>query len=86
MILHLEYGGCNRDIDRERVTKVARECWRADEYTAWRRNDFKCPVCDSQFRALPGLLQHVESDACDADLAHGSPLRECLDYLEHNLH
>ena len=31
-----------------------------------------CPECDSQFTKLSGLLQHVESPACDQDIESGA--------------
>ncbi|KAI5863407.1 hypothetical protein GGS23DRAFT_531950 [Durotheca rogersii] len=93
MVLHLEAGTCASGTDNDFVTRVAFECHRFREYTFAEGSDcssdfgrsgdrdFTCPTCPSRFPYMSGLLQHVESDRCEEDLAWG-PLAQFLRYLE----
>lgn len=79
MILHLESGYCNCQLDSEGVTQLAVECLGP-------ASGFRCKGCGSNFSLISGLLQHVESNCCDRDGGvNEGALGEFLDYLEMNI-
>lgn len=86
MLLHLEAGTCNSNVDRYYVTLLGRQCYRTDEYQSVTPGyDFRCPACETDFRLMSGLVQHVESDICDENLDDEMPLGAFLDYVRSRL-
>ncbi|KAH7308488.1 hypothetical protein B0I35DRAFT_442053 [Stachybotrys elegans] len=82
MVLHLEAGGCGSGVDEEDISDLAFECYQASKYTTGDGSDydFECPTCETPFAFISGLLQHVESDACEEELVNG-PLGRFLRFL-----
>lgn len=81
MILHLESGCCNCQLDSEGVTQLADECL-GGEYEP----GFRCEGCGSNFSRVSGLFQHVESDCCDRDGGvNEGALGRFLEHLELNI-
>jgi hypothetical protein len=82
MILHLESGCCASETCKEEVDDLAMECYQSQYYTS---DDceypYECTDCDATFESISGLLQHVESDTCDAKSSHGSPVGKFLRFL-----
>ena len=74
MVLHLEADTCDSGWDCEDVREIAFECHLSYAYTNDDDYDYdyKCPNCDMDFTYISGLLQHAESDACDADVKTGA--------------
>lgn len=70
MMIHLESGICESGVDCDRLDRLGYFCYQSDDYT----NDwnayykYKCPHCQTKFRFLSGLFQHVESDARNQQL------------------
>lgn len=86
MILHLENGGCEIDVDRDDITQLALECHSAPNYQCFTGYyDFQCPTCATPFEAVSGLFQHVESDACEENLAARAPLSRFVRFLKSRL-
>jgi len=75
MVLHLEAGTCESGADSDRVTEIAFDCYQSGKYTCDDNSefDFECPTCNTPFTWMSGLLQHVESDSCDEQLAKRGP-------------
>lgn len=63
-------GSSDSGTDRDRVNKIALECYQSGWYTSDEdaELDFACPTCDTLFPYISALLQHVESDVCEEDL------------------
>ncbi|ETN42878.1 uncharacterized protein HMPREF1541_02036 [Cyphellophora europaea CBS 101466] len=83
MVLHLERGTCGIGTDSDDIADWALGCIYADMFTtngggSW---SFECPGCNATFRYVSGLLQHIESDACDQELWN-NPIDELLDLIE----
>lgn len=67
MLIHLESGICASGADCEKLDRFAYLCYQWKAYTnGWNEYyKYKCPDCQTVFRHLSGLFQHVESDACN---------------------
>ena len=72
----LECGGCGEEFG----TGAA---WQQHENSPVHdRLAYKCPGCDTQFKVLSGLVQHVESDACNEGIHDGTgSIGKILHYL-----
>lgn len=83
MMLHLEAGNCPCGMDRDRVDELAFECYQHRQYTnSWHEYfRYRCPDCDKDFSKFSGLLQHAESERCDADVGE-TPLCKALHYID----
>ena len=46
---------------------------------------YKCPCCGTRFSVLSALMQHVESDYCDATVAKPGAMWKLLHYLEYRI-
>jgi hypothetical protein len=70
MMIHLESGACASDVDRADVDQWIFEGDYCDGYlNDWDDHlKYTCPQCNRDFKLLSGLLQHVESNACDEDI------------------
>ncbi|KAF2022484.1 hypothetical protein EK21DRAFT_83284, partial [Setomelanomma holmii] len=73
MILHLESGTCDSEIDIYDLNESAAMCY---QWKAYLDGDepvfpFRCPECEVGFTKLSGLFQHVYSKACNQDLYAG---------------
>lgn len=85
MVLHLEAGTCESQIDSTDVVALALECYQSRYYAYGNYNDsfrFSCPSCRVASRTMSGLLQHVESDYCGEALHTRGPLDKFLRFLE----
>ncbi len=83
MILHLEEGTCESQVDHEWVTETALKCYASRFYTSNDPDyDFMCPDCETPFRYISGMLQHIESNSCDEDITEGQPLWKFLRFLQ----
>lgn len=83
-MLHIEYSGCEGRIDDDSLWEIvsghdygAKHVW-FDEGGEW----FECPVYDADFRYLSGLLQHAESEACEANVEPESLLFQLVGYVK----
>ena len=89
MILHLEQdNSCPSDCNTSRIDQLASEVDAAGQYyDAYGPNDllYTCPWCQERFRFMSALLQHAESERCDAEYSSGSPLWEFLEHLSAQL-
>ena len=68
MVLHLEQGGvCPSGAGLDLVSQTAMQFRplypSGDDYYL-----FKCPSCNTGFRFVSAVLQHLESEACDGSL------------------
>ncbi|KAG9240140.1 hypothetical protein BJ878DRAFT_430933, partial [Calycina marina] len=73
MIIHLESGACDSEIDMTDLNESAAMCF---QWKAYLMEDdtvypFKCPECDTVFTRLSGLFQRAYSKACNQDLNKG---------------
>jgi len=74
-VLHFESGTCPSGVDRRQVDEVIEQIDPHDIISFWSHRDqriiYRCPPewngCDRDFSKLSGLLQHVESGACDVE-------------------
>ncbi|KAH8879179.1 hypothetical protein GQ53DRAFT_800349 [Thozetella sp. PMI_491] len=83
MILHLEAGTCESGVNNEWVGQIASQCHRSRCYTSDDPEfDFMCPTCETPFSYISGVLQHVESNYCKEDVAHGTSLWKFLRFLQ----
>ena len=84
MMLHLETGYCECQIERDDIVHLAFECRHSRYYTSdyYDHYQFRCPTCSVQFSHMSALLQHVESDHCDEEVTPGSPLGKFLRFLK----
>lgn len=81
MMSHLEAGTCGSGVDLDEINQLAFECYQAQWYKSLNANfDFKCPTCQTPFAYMSGLLQHAESDSCEAGLGGTSPLGIFLEF------
>ncbi|KAH7219437.1 hypothetical protein DER44DRAFT_805336 [Fusarium oxysporum] len=70
MVLHLEANTCESGSDRDSIRG-----WVWDYYEIHGRwnhdhdDDFDCESCGANFNMLSALLQHVESESCDASIS-----------------
>ena len=73
--------GCCSHCDRNFESKEAlRRHLRSPIHYPW---VYKCPDCSTQFSVLSGLVQHVESDACNEGIHDGTgAVGKMLHYLE----
>lgn len=86
MLLHLEPGACQAEIDEGDIVDLALECYQSSRYTSDNPGyNFQCPICETPFEKVSGLLQHIKSDACEESLAIGSPLWKFLRFLRSRL-
>ena len=82
MLMHMENGGCELDVDCEYITSLAFEC----DFSGWYEcstgaSNFECPTCETPFHTMGGLFQHVESDACEENMDKGDSLSKFLGFL-----
>ena len=83
MVLHLEEGTCESQVEHEWVTETALECYASRFYTSNDPDyDFMCPDCETPFRYISGVLQHIESNSCEEDITEGKPLWRFLRFLQ----
>ncbi|RSL91423.1 hypothetical protein CEP52_014273 [Fusarium oligoseptatum] len=82
MVLHLEAGTCPSEADNQTVHELAFECRQSQYYYCDDPEyDYECPTCETPFRYMSGLLQHVENGPCDEDLSWHSPLAIFLRFI-----
>lgn len=84
MVLHLEQGTCASGADRHLVSGTRAACLATYlmEYRAFDAEyPFKCAFCDEIFRFMSGVLQHIETDRCEADMTSSWMLVISLDEL-----
>ncbi|RTE83471.1 hypothetical protein BHE90_001922 [Fusarium euwallaceae] len=82
MVLHLEAGTCPSEADNQTVHQLAFECRQSQYYYCDDPEyDYECPTCETPFRYMSGLLQHVENGPCDEDLSWHSPLAIFLRFI-----
>ena len=75
MLLHLESGACECQVNNNEIEQLAFDCNQSEYYTRYGGGfPFACPTCETQFSYMSGLFQHVESDACEETSSHGTPL------------
>ena len=101
MMIHLE-NGCNTSVgELDQLARQCYQ-WRkyvvpefadyleysnAQSASPGRPYVFKCPTCDTRFKYLSALLQHVESDTCNEVVYENSSygpsgsLGKLMDYL-----
>ncbi|CEJ81549.1 hypothetical protein VHEMI01670 [[Torrubiella] hemipterigena] len=86
MVLHVENAGCALEVDCEDVIDLASECKHSFAYESSTNDyNFECPTCATPFQTVSGLLQHVESDACEEDMTSGSALSKLILFLRSRL-
>ncbi|EEU36720.1 uncharacterized protein NECHADRAFT_51843 [Fusarium vanettenii 77-13-4] len=82
MVLHLEAGTCPSEADCQVVDDLATDC---RQYPSYRcddpKYDYECPSCETPFRYMSGLLQHIENGPCDESLDWHRPLAIFLRYI-----
>ncbi|KAL2755426.1 hypothetical protein ACRALDRAFT_2104083 [Sodiomyces alcalophilus JCM 7366] len=63
MILHLEDGNCESGVDWDFINEKAFGFYSRHEFlcTDDQDFDFQCPTCETLFRWISGMLQHMES-------------------------
>ncbi|KAL2432178.1 hypothetical protein ABEF95_003249 [Exophiala dermatitidis] len=72
MALHLESGYCTSGVDLDKIDNAVFDDAHCAEYV----NDwmdeyrFRCPNCEKDFRFVSGLLQHVDSRACNPPVGY----------------
>ena len=83
MVLHLEAGTCKAGIKLWWwVEQTALNYYEAPRYTSLDPDfTFMCPTCQTGFRHVSGLLQHVESNSCDEKVYFGGPMLDMLHYM-----
>ncbi|KAL3605336.1 hypothetical protein FPOAC2_00279 [Fusarium poae] len=67
MMLHLEHGTCESGANLRVIKNVVADWY--EEYGPAghdHEDDFRCENCGSYFNSLSALLQHAESETCDA--------------------
>ncbi|KAI8648646.1 hypothetical protein NCS57_01476300 [Fusarium keratoplasticum] len=82
MMLHLEAGTCPSEVDCLTIDELASECRQSQYYSCNDPNyDYECPSCETPFRYMSGLLQHIENGPCDEDLSWHSALGIFLRFI-----
>ena len=82
-MIHLEGGTCPSKCEDEDVLEAAYQYAEKDSFTTGTgQYPFRCPTCELEFRYMSGLLQHVESNACEAKISPDSVLGKFLDYFK----
>ncbi|KAL1969863.1 hypothetical protein VTN77DRAFT_7372 [Rasamsonia byssochlamydoides] len=63
MLVHLESGACESNIDADNMDELAFECYQSVNYATDLDDDYPyfCPGCEVEFSTLSGLFQHVEA-------------------------
>jgi hypothetical protein len=65
MLIHLESGACSSLVDLDDINDWALQYRRFSYYIdSQAGNPYSCPGCETKFRYLSALLQHLESNAC----------------------
>lgn len=83
MMLHLEAETCEYGANLHVVRNLIAEYHDLHWYSPPDYDDdLECNACDRQFQHMSALLQHVESENCNASI---SDYMEILDYIEENL-
>lgn len=86
MFLHIETGGCAVEVDCDDIIDLAFECKHSFAYECSTDDfNFECPTCATPFQTVSGLLQHVESDACEEHAEDGSTLLKLIRFLRSRL-
>lgn len=69
VMIHLESGSCASSVVNDDIDSWAFKCRQHRHYTNGLADEpcYRCPVCESNFRSVSALFQHIESPACDAD-------------------
>ena len=80
MMIHLEAGTCNSGVGHDEIDDWAFDGSRAytNNWTDYYR--YQCPTCAEDFRFVSGLLQHIESLACQQEL--DGDIEDMLEDLE----
>lgn len=67
MVLHLESGNCESGTELHDINTWVFDDFGCRQYTnQWTDYyQFCCPTCSNTFRYISGLMQHIESNACD---------------------
>jgi len=72
MVIHLESGNCERVLNLDDLSKevyyMPRSLGRSI-LPGWLDDLFCCPTCAKTFKSASGLLQHVDTLACEQDPA-----------------
>lgn len=80
--MHLESGACESHTELHDIDEWAFRGRDSYEYTnTWRSYyKYRCPTCNSNFRVVSALFQHIEEQGC-GQRVQGS-VRNMLDYIE----
>lgn len=80
MMIHLESGNCSSQVTNDDIDNWTLQYSQLNRYIdPQAANRYECPRCENQFSYLSGLLQHLESDACDGSI--GKSLRTLPKFL-----
>jgi hypothetical protein len=81
MLIHLESGACLSEVTLDDIDSWALQYRQFNYYiNSQAENRYSCPGCESKFRYLSGLLQHLESNACGRTIKNA--LRGLPSFLE----
>lgn len=80
LVLHFETNTCPGGLNMTWVDRTAEDCARLPGCHVFLGNGssdrrYQCTACETGFRLMSALLQHVESEACAEELENG-PLTE----------
>lgn len=70
MVLHLEANTCESGSDEHSIRQYVWDYY--EIYGRWNHDhddDLDCGSCGTYFDKLSALLQHVESESCDASIS-----------------
>ena len=82
MVLHLEEGTCESQVDHEWVAETTSKCYASRFYTSNDPDyDFMYPDYEPPFRYISSVLKHIESNSCEEDITEGKLLWKLLRLL-----
>jgi hypothetical protein len=84
MMIHLESGACSSQVTIEDINSWAWKYYPLHKYfDSQSSNHYGCPGCEHRFIYLSGLLQHLESNACNGTI--GKNLKDLPTFLENKI-